>query len=139
VRFHANVTWQYALDAEDYGVTGSRIHNVPGWQANLLFDFNPVYRHYRNLWFNITLRYIGPQLSPITNTYLNGQPYSDPDHEVVNAFLVNAGIRVDKLGGFSLDARVYNLFGASYAQGGSTVFPYPQEGRWFRVEVGYRF
>jgi iron complex outermembrane receptor protein len=58
---------------------------------------------------------------------------------VDQVFLVNGGIRIDKLWGFSLDARVYNLLNASYTQGGSTVFPYPQEGRWFKVEVGYRF
>ena len=139
MRIHANVTWQYALDAEDYGVTGNRIHNAPGWQGNLLFDFNPVYRQYKNLWFNITLRYIGSQLSPVMNTYLDGDPFSDPDNEVDPVFLVNAGFRVEKIKGFSLDARVCNLFGTSYTQGGSTVFPYPQEGRWFRVEVGYRF
>lgn len=139
VRFHANFTWQYALDAEDYGVTGSRIHNVPSWQGNLLTDFNPVYKHYKNLWFNITLRYIGAQLSPIMNTYLKGYPFSDPENEADQVFLFNAGIRVEKLKGFSLDGRIYNLFGTSYAQGGSTVFPYPQEGRWWKVEVGYRF
>ncbi|MBP6977108.1 MAG: TonB-dependent receptor [Bacteroidales bacterium] len=139
VRINANVTWQYALDAEDYGVTGSRIQNVPGWQGNLLFDFNPVYKHFKNLWFNITLRYIGSQFSPVMNTYLNGQPFSDPGFGVDQVFLVNAGIRIEKLWGFSLDARVYNLFGTSYTQGGSTVFPYPQEGRWWKVEVGYRF
>lgn len=139
LRIHANVTWQYALDAEDYGVTGSRIHNVPQWQANLLLDFNPVYKHFRNLWFNMTLRYIGSQLSPVMNTYLNGQPFNDPGNEVDDAFLVNVGVRVEKLRGFSLDARIYNLFGTSSTQGGSTVFPYPQEGRWWKVEVGYWF
>jgi iron complex outermembrane receptor protein len=139
VLFHANVTWQYALDAEDYGVTGSRIHNVPGWQGNLLIDFNPVYKHYKDLWFNLTFRYIGSQLSPVLNTYLNGVPFSDPAYEVDQVLLVNGGIRIDKLWGFSLDARIYNLFNASYTQGGSTVFPYPQEGRWFKVGIVYRF
>ncbi|MDD5507161.1 MAG: TonB-dependent receptor [Bacteroidales bacterium] len=139
MRIHANVTWQHALDAEDYGVTGNRIHNIPGWQGNLLFDFNPVYKKYRNLWFNITLQYIGPQLSPVMNTYLDGDPFSDPENEVDPVFLINTGFRAEKLKGFSLDVRICNLLGTSYTQGGSTVFPYPQEGRWWKVEVGYRF
>lgn len=139
LRLMANITWQYALDAEDYGVTGSHIHNVPGFQGNILIDINPFYRYLTDFWFNVMIRYIGSQHSPVLNTYLNGGPFSDPENEVHSVFVLNLGMRLENYRGFSFEARFYNFLNTSYEQGGSVVFPYPQEGRWWKVGVGYRF
>jgi iron complex outermembrane receptor protein len=139
VRIRSVVTWQYALNAEDYGVTGHRIHNIPEFAGSLLVDVHPFHRRFEPFLFNVTFRYIGYQLSPIINTYKNGQPIQLPENGVDEALIVNAGIRLADFHRFTADFRIYNLFGAEYYQGGSVVFPYPQQGRWWMVEVGIGF
>jgi iron complex outermembrane receptor protein len=138
VRFRANLTWQYALDAVDYGVTNERIHNIPGLSGNIILDINPLFKKSQNLWLDLTLHCTGSELSPI-NTYKNGIPFQDPGNEVSPAAILNAGLHVIDLNGFFLDFTIYNLFDSIYEQGGSVNFPYPQQGRWFLMKVGYKF
>jgi iron complex outermembrane receptor protein len=139
VHIRSALTWQYAIDAEDYGVTGRRIHNIPGFTGSLLLDFHPFYKKFTPLWINITLRYIGQQLSPIINTYKNGQPVNEPDNEVREVMLINAGIRLADFHRITAGLRIYNLLDSDYSQGGSVAFPYPQQGRWWMMEIGVRF
>jgi len=138
VHVRANTTWQYAIDAVDYGVIGNRIDNIPEWTGNLILDLNPLFRKYNGLWINCTLHYVGMESSPV-NTFLNGEAYHNPELTVEPAAIVNAGFHLPDLRGFSLDFTVYNIFNTAYLQGGSTPFPYPQEGRWFLMTAGYKF
>ncbi|SFC17660.1 iron complex outermembrane recepter protein [Flexibacter flexilis DSM 6793] len=130
---------QYAISAEDYGVTDKSINNVPSLTANIIADFNPIYNLTKNVWFNISYRYIGKQHSPIGNTFKNGVAFSDPNYTVDAVGLWNTGVIWDKIGRFSLEARVYNLADTHYEQGGSTPFAYQQTGRWFWGGVRYKF
>jgi iron complex outermembrane receptor protein len=133
-----NMTWQYALDAVDYGVTNEHIHNIPDLSGNIIMDINPLFKKSKNVWLNLTLHYTGKELSPI-NTYKNGLLFQKPDYTVDPAAIINAGVHLQDLSKFSLDFTVYNLFDTYYEQGGSVNFPYPQQGRWFLMQAGYRF
>ncbi|MCP4697261.1 MAG: TonB-dependent receptor [Gammaproteobacteria bacterium] len=131
----ANFTFQAADDAEKYNVSGHRIHNVPDWTANLILNYSLN----KNVWFNFTARYIGKQLSPVDITIGDTPPFIEPDKEVDDVFLFNTGVRWSNIGkGFFVDARVYNLLDEEYFQGGSVEHPYPQTGRWYMLNFGYK-
>ena len=98
-------------------------------------------QNHKGLWplsLNMTVRYIGAQLSPI-NITIGSTRFFEPDRRVDGALLVNAGIRVGDLWSnrLSMDVRFYNLFDKAYDQGGSVAHPYPQAGRSVLVTVGY--
>lgn len=137
----ANASFLHALDAENYGVTGGRIHSVPRLTTNVIIDFNALHWFKQQLWLNLTLRYIGAQVSPITVNFIDGPNYSDPDFETDAAFLVNVGARwtLPGLEQLTLDLRVYNLFDTEYFQGGSVQHPYPQPGRWWQMSLTGKF
>jgi len=137
-RTEVNMCWQYAIDAEDYGITDHYVDNVPAITSNVILNVNPFYRRISNLWLNLTFRYIGFQYSPI-NTYKNGEPYYAPLNEVPGVSLFNLGLRLSDFHNFTFDARAYNIFNADYTQGGSVNFPYPQQGMWFMFQLGYKF
>jgi len=136
-QIRANITYQAAIDAENYAVSGSNIHNVPTWAGNLIVDFSPLPK-YEDLLMNVTLRYIGEQMSPINLTFGDVRSVYEPDKKVDSAFLVNTGFRINNVlvDDAFIDARVYNLFDEKYYQGGSVAHPYPQTGRWFMISVG---
>lgn len=136
-QIRANITYQAAVDAENYAVTGDDIHNVPTWTGNLIVDFNP-FPKYDDLLMNVTLRYIGEQLSPVNLTFGDVRSVYEPDRKIESAFLVNTGFRVNNVlvNDSFIDARVYNLFDEKYYQGGSVEHPYPQPGRWFMISIG---
>jgi outer membrane receptor protein involved in Fe transport len=144
-----NLTYQRADDVKNYSaVFGDRIHNIPNWTANFIFNVNPFdwfefqpESVSRDLWLNLTARYIGEQLSPIDEImFPNGTVFEEePNNEVDEVWLFNTGFRWDKFwNGFFLDGRLYNLFDKQYYQGGSVSHPYPQPGRWWMLTLGYQ-
>ncbi|HDN26777.1 MAG TPA: hypothetical protein ENG03_06710, partial [Thioploca sp.] len=141
-----NFTYQAADGAENYAVSGDRIHNVPNWTANAIFNVKPLELFgvqsesiSKDLWLNLTARYIGEQSSPVNIVFPNGQKFIEPDKEVDEVVLFNTGFRWDNIWkDFFLDGRVYNVLDTKYYQGGSVSHPYPQPGRWFMLTVGYK-
>ncbi|MFN0062355.1 MAG: TonB-dependent receptor plug domain-containing protein [Myxococcaceae bacterium] len=141
-RVSANLAWQHALESRDYGTRGSQIFNVPTFVANLVVDVNPFFSLFRYFGVNVNVRYVGPQLSPIDIVYAsNGTTYFEPDNRVPGYVLMNAGLRFTRLyfPGLSLDATMYNVLGTRYQQGGATTHPIPQPGRWFLLNLAYKF
>jgi len=136
----ANLTWQHVTSAVNQDVVGGRIENVPAVTANVVVNVNPWAAAKRDIWMNLTARFIGAQASPI-NVTVAGTAYREPDRVVKSALVLNAGVRAGHL--FNrhvfVDARVYNLLDARYEQGGSVAHPYPQAGRSFMVTAGIGF
>lgn len=120
---------------------------VPNWTANAIFNVKPLEwfdiqseSFSKDLWFNLTARYIGEQLSPIDIEFPNGMVFKEPNKEVDDVVLFNTGFRWDNVWkGLFLDARVYNVLDEKYYQGGSVSHPYPQPGRWWMITLGYQF
>lgn len=146
LRARLNLTYQRALESQGYDARGPQIFNVPSFTGNLILDANPLYALYQKSWVNLTLRYASAQLSPINVVFRDatGNPirsYVEPDHREPQRMIVDAGIRVDDVyfPGFSVDLSVHNLLDTRYSQGGAVVHPYPQEGRWFLMNLGYHF
>lgn len=139
-------TWQYAISAEDYPMRDGRVFNVPSLSGALVVDVNPLWFWDDMLWLNATGQYIGPQLSPVDITFKNADGvvvnrYEEPEHEVEQAFLVNLGMHITDpfIDGLFVDVNVHNVFDTRRFQGGSTLHPYPRQGRWFMVNVGYNW
>ncbi len=134
-QIRANFTYQRALEAENYGVTNTEIHNIPAITSNLIIDVNPLYSVYKDLWLNVTLRYIGNQIAPWN---VPNDEFDDETNEESQVFLLNLGLNV-KFNKFFVDGRVNNVLNTHYSQGGSVNHPYPQAGRWIFVKVGTDF
>lgn len=148
LKIRTHTTYQHLLETKDYPARGTWIYNVPPLVANLVCDFNPFYSLTSKVWFNANVRYVSRQLSPIDITFRNPATneviaqYYEPDYTVRPYGLINVGVRlvdlvIEGVEGFSVDATVYNLLDHRYEQGGSTVHPYPQPGRWGLVRLTY--
>lgn len=144
-RFSAryNITWQRVLDGENYSFRDSRVFNIPPVTSNLIL--NGMLIKTKN-WGDWSLRtnfaFTSVQLSPIEgvrkNILIGGNPVISPDNEVAARLLWNAGL-VYRFHEFELDFQCYNLLNHRYYQGGTTVVPYIQPGRWVSVNLSYKF
>lgn len=141
LRVRANFTFQHLLEGKDYGTRNNEIFNVPRTSGNLVINVNPLHEIYNKAWLDLTVRYIGTQLSPVNIAFANGVTYSMPDNRLPAVALVNVGFRLNDVvvDGLTVDATVYNLFDTRWSQGGSTTHAYPQMGRWFMARVSWQF
>ena len=142
-RLRANATWQHVLEVENYeALPGSRrINYVPSVVGNVIADINPLNALDQVLWLNTTLRVVGPMAAPI-RAVSQARPNLEANlaNEAKGYALLDVGARLEGLiGGFSVDGRIQNLLDTQYTQGGSTLFPYPQPGRWFLITLEWAF
>ena len=103
----------------------------------------------KNHSFNVALRFIGRQFSPIViqrdGQHIEdpfpdeGVSYFEPQHYVDNTTLVNANWQWQASSKLKINLQVNNLFDQQYYQGGSTLHPYQQTGRWYHLKATYRF
>lgn len=130
------LTYQRANTFQNFNARGNEVFSVPRFQGNVVVDVKPAGVLRNKAAINLTLRYVGSQLSPISPTFkLDAaglvSPFEDPDYRTKRCVVANAGVRV--LRAFaeqaSLSATAYNLFDSACEQGGSVVHPYPQAGR----------
>lgn len=144
-RVRSVFTFQEALEARVFDARNGEVFNVPRLTGSLVLDVNPVPRRSKNVWLDLTLRYVGSQLAPVASTFKLGadgvvRPFSDPNNRVGAHLLTNFGVRVSRLivPSLALDATVYNAFDTRYSQGGAVAHPYPQPGRSLMVNLSYR-
>ncbi len=147
--------WQFRLlgffnrviEFEDFSARGDEIFNIPNETINLITDYK-VNDHFH---LNLQLQYQASQLSPI-NINLDGvaivDPYPDsgvnyqvPNNRLPSRTITNLSFVFDDV--FSekanLEFHFYNLFDVNYQQGGTTLHPYQQEGRWMQAQLRYNF
>ncbi len=140
VTLRANLTYQEAADAKNYGVRGVRIYNISPLSANLIIDATPIRSLGDQVWVHVDFKYLDRRLSPISSdvTATNPNvPGPNPKNTLPSTFLVNAGFGVRDFvsQGWGLDFRVYNALDTKWQQGGSVQHPYPQTGRWFALNL----
>ena len=122
-----NLTYQSALEGENYNLSGRRIYNVPNWFMNMTLNGHIIKRTNHNLEAYATGRLTGKQLSPIDNVLIGGHTVVDMDNQLPAVFTMNAGVRY-RYRNVELGLATYNLFNKTYYQGGSTFVPYIQQG-----------
>jgi len=138
-------TMNRLIDSKQFLADDTYIYNIPNHTLNLILDYR-----FNDHWsINGEWQYIGKQLSPI-DISLNGQPVSDPfpnsgvDYQVPNNMLDAVNLLHTRLAWqaspqLELALEVRNLFDKQWRQGGTTLHPYPQEGRWWQLAVEYRW
>jgi len=141
----ANATYRTVTNSEKIPVTGSYINNIPKFAANLTFDLpvNP------KLSLHLGLRYIGKQFSPVhlqqgitpvNDPYPErGVDFYQPEKKINSTLLLSTNVRYKINEHVSLALRVDNLLDKEYQQGGTTVHPYPQKGRWINAQLSVSF
>ncbi len=135
----ANFTWLYVDTAKDYVVTDKHVNNVPSIFGNFAVNYFPLYKTNNKLIINFTMRYIGEQYSPIRSGYKGGVAFADIENKVDAALLFNAAITLRNIYGLTIQFQGTNLADKKYSQGGSVRFPYPQPGRWYSINLSYKF
>lgn len=140
LRVRANASYQKVIDFKFYDVFNDNVKNVPSITANLILDVSPMPSTFKNLWYNISVRYVGEQESPYNIVFPNGRSFVNLNYKVKSATIVNTTLRWDNVlnNNLSVKISVDNVFDEKYEQGGSVIHPYPQPGRWYLVELGYK-
>lgn len=140
LRVRANATYQKVIDFKFYDVFNDNVKNVPSITANLILDVSPMPSTFKNLWYNISVRYVGEQESPYNIIFPNGRSFVNLNYKVKSATIVNTTLRWDNVlnNNLTFKISVDNVFDKKYEQGGSVIHPYPQRGRWYLIELGYK-
>jgi len=127
----AVVGYQKAISSENYGETDGDVHNVPSLTANFVSTIALT----PNSDFNLIIRYIGSQVSPI---FMEGE-VNAKEYNVDPALVLNANYQHQISSDFNLEFNLHNVLDHQYEQGGTTVHPYPQQGRSAKVSLSYKF
>ena len=126
---NGNATWQHLLEATDYKTNKNQIYNIPEISANL----NASYRIFKNMFLNANLCFYGSQYSTYEAPDDQWEPiYTEVD--IPARVITNVGCRY-KLKHVEVGAHVYNLFNHGYEQGGTSIGPIRQQGRWAMVDL----
>jgi iron complex outermembrane receptor protein len=124
-----NLSWQSVLASENFAIFNRSIYNVPDFQANLTASYDII----------SGLRLSAHALFTSAQKSQYALPGVDPiDISIPARILFDAGICY-QFRKFEVGINVYNLAGTSYMQGGSSVAPLQQAGRWFLGHISYQF
>ena len=107
------------------------VHNVPSLTANFITTIKVSEASD----FNLTMRYIGSQISPI---FMKGEETAK-QYNVDPALVLNANYQHQVSPDFNIEFNLQNVLDHKYEQGGTTVHPYPQQGRNAKVSLSYTF
>ena len=131
---------------EFYEAQDDEIFNIPQTQVSVIWDTQLS----AEMSAQLSARYLSDRHSPI-NIAASGVPVADPfpaqgvDFQVpdnrlpgVNLLAANIKWRAQTLP-LELNLQIENLLDKKWQQGGSTVHPYPQTGRWTQLSVAYRW
>jgi len=124
-----NLTWQRVLDYENYLTIGHSVYNVPDLQANLTATYEII----SGLKVNAHALFVSKQKSIYV---LPGAPEMDIDLPARAIFDLGVSYAVWKV---ELGLNVYNIANTTYVQGGSSVAPMRQAGRWLLGHVCFKF
>lgn len=124
---HFNVEYQKLISAENYTASEKKIHNIPEWSGN----FNGVYNFTKNFSVIGHLNFFSKQESLEMKF---GE--SDVEIELPARATVDAGVSY-KLNPVTLKFNMNNILNTTYDQGGASIAPIRQRGRWFMFSVKY--
>jgi outer membrane receptor for ferrienterochelin and colicins len=137
-------THQMVAEAEFYEADDDEIFNIPKTQISLNWD-----RHIsRSLISQLSALYLSDRKSPIRIAADNiivddpfpaqGVEFDVAENRLPSVLLINAKIRwLLQSMPLEVSLSVQNLFDKQWQQGGSTIHPYPQTGRWGQLAFSY--
>ena len=124
-----NVTWQRVLDSQNFGIINHSVYNIPDWQANLTASYEVL----KGLKINAHAHFDSKQYSE------HALPGTEPQNIDIPArvlFDLGASYHIWKV---EMGINVYNIANTVYVQGGSSVAPMRQAGRWILGHVALKF
>ena len=128
-KIDGNFTWQRVLESQNFSIINHSVYNVPDFQANLA----ATYEILRGLKVNAHANYLSRQNSQYA---LPGAPPVEID--IPSRVIVDMGVSY-AIWKMEVGLNVYNLANTSYQQGGSSVAPLQQAGRWLLGHVSFKF
>ncbi len=143
-KFHWVSYFQKVKSFENFSASDDKIYNIP----NITMSF--ILTHQWNDRWNteLTTRYIGTRHSPIiisldgvqvTDPFPNaGVDYYQPNNKEPAEWLVNASVNYKVSSTFNIGFSAFNLFDEDYYEGGTTLHPYKQEGRWWMLKLNWQ-
>ena len=143
--WRGNMTWQRVLNYDNYAVDDGEISNVPSITVNGIFDYQ-----WTPQWHgHVTVQYIGEQHSPINVQSSGvaiadafpseGVEFQDASNRVDAVTLFHTQISYFPIEDMRINLSIENVMDEDYSQGGTTLHPYPQTGRWTRLGIQYDF
>lgn len=141
---HGVLGFQRAITAERFSQTDGHIHNIPRINGNLIAGFQMA----PSQQLNVIAKYNGRQYSPIdiqSNGVQSEDPFpglgvsfNNPFNQVKSRWVIDANYKYQLNSHIQLELDLHNVFDLTYTQGGTTQFPYPQQGRSIRFTFNYR-
>ena len=124
-----NVTWQRVLTSQNFSIINHSVYNIPDWQANLTASVEVL----KGLKINAHANFISKQFSQYS------LPGTEPlDINIPARILFDLGVSYH-IWKVEMGINVYNIANTSYKQGGSSVAPMQQAGRWLLGHVAFKF
>lgn len=136
----ANYTYTRLIKATSpaYPQANGAIKYWPSHMGSAILDVKPLAS--QDLWVEGAMRYLGRQQSPTAN--LAGAYMVDTGLEIGGFALFNAKVTWDNIfrPGLGVGLKVENLMDKDYRlSGGNLAIPFEQPGRWWFLDVSYKF
>lgn len=127
-----SASWQSVDKSIDFPASGTVIYNIPNISGNLILSYKPL----SNLRISAHANLIGKQTSYFQTMNMEGETVKElfnvPTHVLLN---MNASYTFKWL---TLKADCHNITGKRYMQGGGSLMPLYEQGRWFTVGAEIR-
>jgi iron complex outermembrane receptor protein len=132
----ANATWQHVAEFELYHAINSTVYNVPKLTANL----TAAYRIAKGLEAAANIYYTNDQTCHYETVAQTEDGLDFVERNISIPSLIRCNLTLNyRYRQAELGLGIHNLFDKHYSQGGTTIGPIRQPGRWVMGTVGYRF
>lgn len=127
-----NAEWQHVVSSENYTANGNSIYNIPNFATSILASYR--------LGYGFTLRGNLNVLSKQTWLYQQAPEMGVlPEERTLPSRAVLSMGLTYKYKALELLVDCHNVFNKSYEQGGSSIGPIAQQGRWLKLQAAYKF
>lgn len=128
----ANITYQYALDAEQYYYSDHKIYSVPSFLFTLTADKRLFHLTKNSLWLSGNVRFTSKTLNKGNSRFPDSE-----DFNLNSRAIVDLNLRYDFNKKINLSFACENLFNTSYEIGGSFYVPYIYPSRTIMGSVAF--
>ena len=128
-----NLTWQHVLSFDKYNVKGSSVYNVPSVTANLIASYE-LFKGFRgNSFLNILSGQSSAYEKLISSDNIELHDIDIPARAIWNGSLSYQWRKSE------VNFQISNILNKTYQQGGTSIGPIRQQGRWYMFGISYKF
>lgn len=127
-----NAEWQHVVSSENYTANSHSIYNIPNFATSILASYRLGYGF--NIRGNLNV------LSKQTWLYQQAPEMGiEPEERTLPSRAVFSMGLDYKYKALEVFFDCHNVFNKKYEQGGSSIGPIAQQGRWIKLQVAYKF